>query len=71
LPIAVTTPRRSGWHHRRSWYASPATHVGYELIGAAVLILAGGAVVSRSTSPKVKLRDDLRCAGSNPLMRFA
>jgi hypothetical protein len=23
-----------------SWYASPATHVGYELIGAAMLILA-------------------------------
>jgi hypothetical protein len=25
-----------------SWYASPATHVGYELIGAAMLILPGG-----------------------------
>jgi hypothetical protein len=25
-----------------SWYACPATHVGYELIGAAMLILAGG-----------------------------
>jgi hypothetical protein len=25
-----------------SWYASPATHVGYELIGAGLLILAGG-----------------------------
>jgi hypothetical protein len=25
-----------------SSYASPATHVGYELIGAAMLILAGG-----------------------------
>ena len=25
-----------------SWYASPATHVGHELIGAAMLILAGG-----------------------------
>ena len=25
-----------------SWYASPATHVGFELIGAAMLILAGG-----------------------------
>ena len=25
-----------------SWYASPATHVGYELIGAGMLILAGG-----------------------------
>src|SRR5687767_9895406 len=25
-----------------SWYATPATHVGYELIGAAMLILAGG-----------------------------
>jgi hypothetical protein len=25
-----------------SWYASPATHVGYELIGAVILILAGG-----------------------------
>jgi hypothetical protein len=24
-----------------SWYASPATHVGYELIGAGMLILAG------------------------------
>ena len=23
------------------WYASPATHVGYELIGAGMLILAG------------------------------
>jgi hypothetical protein len=25
-----------------SWCASPATHVGYELIGAGMLILAGG-----------------------------
>ena len=25
-----------------SWYASPATQVGYELIGAGMLILAGG-----------------------------
>jgi hypothetical protein len=25
-----------------SWYASPGTHVGYELIGAGMLILAGG-----------------------------
>jgi hypothetical protein len=25
-----------------SWYASPATHVGYELIGAGMLILAAG-----------------------------
>jgi hypothetical protein len=25
-----------------SWYARPATHVGYELIGAGMLILAGG-----------------------------
>jgi hypothetical protein len=25
-----------------SWYAWPATHVGYELIGAAMLILACG-----------------------------
>jgi hypothetical protein len=25
-----------------SWYASPATYVGYELIGAGMLILAGG-----------------------------
>jgi hypothetical protein len=25
-----------------SWYASPTTHVGYELIGAGMLILAGG-----------------------------
>jgi hypothetical protein len=25
-----------------SWYASPATHVGYELICAGMLILAGG-----------------------------
>jgi hypothetical protein len=24
-----------------SWYASPATHAGYELIGAGMLILAG------------------------------
>jgi hypothetical protein len=24
-----------------NWYASPATHVGYELIGAGMLILAG------------------------------
>jgi hypothetical protein len=24
------------------WYASPATHVGYELIGAGMLFLAGG-----------------------------
>jgi hypothetical protein len=24
------------------WYASPATHVGHELIGAGMLILAGG-----------------------------
>jgi hypothetical protein len=26
----------------RSWHARPATHVGYELIGAGMLILAGG-----------------------------
>jgi hypothetical protein len=32
-----------------SWYASPATHVGYELIGAAMLILAGGGRGFRST----------------------
>jgi hypothetical protein len=25
-----------------AWYASPATHVGYELIGAGMLIVAGG-----------------------------
>ena len=25
-----------------SWYASPGSHVGYELIGAGMLILAGG-----------------------------
>jgi hypothetical protein len=25
-----------------SWYASPATHVGYELIAAGMLIIAGG-----------------------------
>jgi hypothetical protein len=25
-----------------SWYASPATHVGHELIGAGMLILAAG-----------------------------
>jgi hypothetical protein len=25
-----------------SWYASPASHVGYELVGAGMLILAGG-----------------------------
>jgi hypothetical protein len=25
-----------------SWYASPATHVGYELIAGGMLILAGG-----------------------------
>jgi hypothetical protein len=25
-----------------SWSASPATHVGYELVGAGMLILAGG-----------------------------
>jgi hypothetical protein len=25
-----------------SWYASPATHIGYELIGAGMLTLAGG-----------------------------
>jgi hypothetical protein len=25
-----------------SWYASPATHVGYELIAAGILIMAGG-----------------------------
>jgi hypothetical protein len=25
-----------------AWYASPATHVGYELIGAGMLIAAGG-----------------------------
>src|SRR5215203_7524612 len=25
-----------------SWYASPATHVGYELVAAGMLIMAGG-----------------------------
>jgi hypothetical protein len=29
------------------WYASPATHVGYELIGAGMLIVAGDGRVSR------------------------
>jgi hypothetical protein len=32
-----------------SWYARPSTHVGYELIGVAMLILAGGGRDSRST----------------------
>src|SRR5215218_2006371 len=32
-----------------SWYARMATHVGYELIGGATLILAGVAADSRST----------------------
>jgi hypothetical protein len=27
----------AGW-----WYASPATHVGYELVAAGMLIMAGG-----------------------------
>jgi hypothetical protein len=38
------TPRRSApaGITAGSWYASPATHVGYELIGAGMLILAGG-----------------------------
>jgi hypothetical protein len=25
-----------------SWFASPATHVGYELVAAGMLIIAGG-----------------------------
>jgi hypothetical protein len=25
-----------------SWFASPATHVGYELVAAGMLIMAGG-----------------------------
>jgi hypothetical protein len=32
-----------------SWYASPATHVGYELIGAGMLILAGTVAACRLT----------------------
>jgi hypothetical protein len=34
----------AGYSGRRpsSWYASPATHVGHELIAAGMLILAGG-----------------------------
>jgi hypothetical protein len=35
--LAETTGITAG-----SWYASPATHVGYELIGAGMLILAAG-----------------------------
>ena len=31
-------PRRGCWHHCRVLDASPATHVGFELIGAAMLI---------------------------------
>ncbi len=34
-----------------SWYASPATHVGHELIAAGMLILAGGGRASRWTTP--------------------
>jgi hypothetical protein len=33
-----------------SWYASPATHVDYELIGAGMLIKAGTAPANRSTT---------------------
>ena len=32
-----------------SWYASPATHVGYELIGAGMLIAWETAAACRST----------------------
>ena len=32
-----------------SWYAWPSTHVGYELIGAGMLILAEAVADSRST----------------------
>jgi hypothetical protein len=32
-----------------SWYASPATHVSYEVINGAILVLAGGGRGSRST----------------------
>jgi hypothetical protein len=41
-PTAVTTswPRPPAIE-AGAWYASPATHVGYELIGAGMLILAG------------------------------
>jgi hypothetical protein len=42
-PMAATT----SWPRPRAlpagyWYASPATNVGHELIGAGMLILAGG-----------------------------
>ena len=33
-----------------SWYASPASHVGHELIAAGMLILAGGAGTLAGTS---------------------
>src|SRR5215203_6724888 len=42
LPRRAGPAGRSRRHHRRSWYASPASHVGHELIAAGMLILAGG-----------------------------
>jgi hypothetical protein len=42
LNWAQRHPGRGHRHHGRVVYASPATHVGYELIGAGMLILAGG-----------------------------
>ena len=42
-PMAVTTSlAEAAGITAGSWYAYPGTHVGYELIGAGMLILAGG-----------------------------
>ena len=40
--MAATTSLPAAGITAGSWYASPATHVGYELIAAAMLISAGG-----------------------------
>jgi hypothetical protein len=39
---AVTLEGCHSGRRPSSWYASPATHVGHELIAAGMLILAGG-----------------------------
>jgi hypothetical protein len=40
MAVTTSSPRPAGIA-ARFWYASPATHVGYELIGAGMLLLAG------------------------------
>jgi hypothetical protein len=45
------------------WHASPATHVGHELIGAGMLILAGGGQDSRWTMTSLSVGHESATSG--------